>query len=75
MPLLPPRNETPRRGGSETLPLAPRTYPKVQIFTAEDYFAGKRPDLRALCGLRHVSDTLKKAKRIEKTPDKPELGI
>ncbi len=48
---------------------APRTYPKVQIFTVEDFFDGKRPDLP------DVSDTLKKAKRIEKTPDKPELGI
>ena len=37
---------------------------------------GKRPDLRALCGPRHVSDTLKKAKRIEKPNEtKPELGI
>ena len=35
----------------------------------EDFFDGKRPDLP------DVSDTLKKAKRIEKTPDKPELGI
>ena len=65
-----------RRGGSETLPLARRTYPKVQIFTVEDFFDGKRPDLRALCGPRHVSDTLKKAKRIEKANDnKPELGL
>jgi len=55
--------------GRFQLPGAPRTYPKVQIFTVEDYFAGKRPDLP------DVSDTLKKAKRIDKTPDKPELGI
>ncbi len=36
---------------------------------------GKRPDLRALCGLRHASDTLKKSKRITKPQTKPELGI
>jgi hypothetical protein len=46
------------------------TYPKIQIFTVEDYFDGKRPDLP------DTSDTLKKAKRIEKpTNTKPELGI
>jgi len=37
---------------------------------------GNRPDLRALCGPRHTSDTLKKAKRIEKSgKTKPELGL
>ena len=46
-----------------------KTYPKVQIFTAEDFFDGKRPDLP------DVSDTLKKAKRITNTQTKPELGI
>ena len=59
------------------------TYPKIQIFTVADYFDGKRPDLHALCGPRHTSDTLmpkgsprQKAKRIEKSgKTKPELGI
>ena len=46
-----------------------RTFPKVQIFTVEDYFAGKRPDLP------DTSDTLKKAKPITKPQTKPELGI
>ncbi len=55
--------------GRFQLPGAPRTYPKVQIFTVEDYFAGKRPDLP------DVSDTLKKAKRITKPQTKPKLGI
>jgi len=43
---------------------------------------GKRPDLTALCGLRHVPDTVtplggprQKAKRITKPQTKPELGI
>ncbi len=53
----------------------PRTYPKIQIFTVADYFDGKRPDLRALCGPRHTSETLKKAKQITKPQTKPELGI
>jgi len=46
--------------GRFQLPGLARTYPKVQIFTVEDFFDGKRPDLP------DVSDTLKKAKRIEK---------
>jgi len=56
--------------GRFQLPGLERTYPKVQIFTVEDYFAGRRPDIP------DVSATLKKAKRITKTSDqKPELGI
>ncbi len=56
--------------GRFQLPGLTKTYPKVQIFTVEDFFDGKRPDLP------DVSDTLKKAKRIEKANDnKPELGI
>jgi len=52
------------------MPETERTYPRVQIFTVEDYFAGKRPDMP------NVSATLKKAKRIKKTSEeKPKLGI
>ncbi len=48
----------------------PSTYPKIQIFTVADYFDGNRP------GLPDVTETLKKAKRIEKPSNtKPELGI
>ncbi len=46
-----------------------RTYPKVQIFTVEDYFAGKRPDLP------DTSDTLKKAKRIQKDTGQRKLEL
>jgi site-specific DNA-methyltransferase (adenine-specific) len=42
------------------MPETERSYPRVQIFTIEDYFAGKRPDMP------DVSATLKKAKRITK---------
>jgi hypothetical protein len=88
MPLLPPRNETPRRGGSvdcreiprKTLPLARRTFPKVQIFTVEDYFV--RRNLPALCGPRHTSDTIapkaahgKKAKPIQKDSGQRKLEL
>ena len=56
--------------GRFQMPGVTRTYPKVQIFTVEDYFAGKRPDLP------DVSDTLKKAKRITKArEEQEELGI
>jgi len=62
--------------GRFQLPGAPRTFPKVQIFTVEDYFAGKRPDLP------DTSDTItplggprQKAKPITKPQTKPELGI
>ena len=55
--------------GRFQLPGLTKTYPKVQIFTVEDFFDGKRPDLP------DVSDTLKKAKRITKSQTKPELGI
>ncbi len=51
--------------GRFQLPCAERTFPKVQIFTVEDYFAGKRAELP------DTSDTLKKAKPITK----PEPGI
>ena len=52
------------------MPGVERTYPKIQIFTVEDYFAGRRPNLP------DTSATLKKAKRIKKaSEEKPELGI
>ena len=43
--------------GRFQMPGIERTFPKIQIFTVEDFFAGKRPDLP------DVSSTLKKAKR------------
>ena len=53
--------------GRYQMPEVSRTYPKIQIFTVEDYFKGIRPDLP------DTSATLKRAKRIkrekEKTPN------
>jgi site-specific DNA-methyltransferase (adenine-specific) len=43
-----------------------RSYPKVQIFTVEDYFAGKRPDLP------DTSGTLKKAQRGKRAREETE---
>jgi len=43
--------------GRFQMPDVQRTYPKIQIYTAEEFFAGKRPEIP------DVSDTLKKAKR------------
>ncbi len=43
--------------GRYQMPEVKRTYPKIQIFTIEDYFKGIRPDLP------DISGTLKKAKR------------
>jgi hypothetical protein len=46
--------------GRFQMPGVERSSPKVQIFTVEDYFAGKRPDLP------DTSETLKKARRIKR---------
>ncbi len=43
--------------GRYQMPEVSRTYPKIQIFTVEDYFKGIRPDLP------DTSETLKRAKR------------
>ena len=51
--------------GRYQMPEVERTYPKIQIFTVEDYFKGIRPDLP------DISETLKKAKRIKKDREKP----
>ena len=52
--------------GSWTMPVSGRVYPKMQIFTIQDYYDGKRPELP------ETGETLKKAKRElrdkEKTP-------
>ena len=50
--------------GRYQMPEVERTYPKIQIFTVEDYFNGIRPDLP------DISETLKKAKRIVKEREK-----
>ena len=50
--------------GRFQMPEVERTYPKIQIFTVEDYFKGIRPDLP------DISETLKKAKRIKKEREK-----
>ncbi|MCD6595344.1 site-specific DNA-methyltransferase [bacterium] len=52
--------------GRYQMPEVSRTYPKIQIFTIEDYFKGIRPDLP------DTSETLKKAKRIKKDSEKPQ---
>jgi len=46
------------------MPGVERSHPKVQIFTVEDYFAGKRPDLP------DTSETLKKAARVKREREK-----
>ena len=51
------------QGGSTIAMQLVRTYPKVQIFTVEDYFAGLRPD---------ISATLKRAKRMKKSNQRQE---
>jgi len=50
--------------GRYQMPEVSRTYPKIQIFTVEDYFKGIRPDLP------DTSETLKKAERIKKESEK-----
>ncbi|MCD6594143.1 site-specific DNA-methyltransferase [bacterium] len=50
--------------GRYQMPEVSRTYPKIQIFTVEDYFKGIRPDIP------DVSETLKKAKRIKREREK-----
>jgi len=50
--------------GRFQMPEVERSYPKVQIFTVEDYFAGKRPDLP------DTSETLKKAARVKREREK-----
>ena len=50
--------------GSWTMPVSGREYPKMQIFTIQDYYDGKRPDLP------ETGETLKKAKRELKEADK-----
>jgi len=50
--------------GRFQMPGVERGYPKVQIFTVEDYFAGKRPDLP------DTSETLKKAARVKREREK-----
>jgi site-specific DNA-methyltransferase (adenine-specific) len=50
--------------GRFQMPGVERSYPKVQIFTVEDYFAGKRPDLP------DTSGTLKKAARVKREREK-----
>jgi len=67
--------------GRFQLPGAGRTYPKVQIFTVEDYFV--RRNLHApIGGPRHTSDTLmpkdsprQKAKRIQKDTGQRRLEL
>ncbi len=49
---------------SWTMPVSGRVYPKMQIFTIQDYYDGKRPDLP------ETGETLKKAKRELKEADK-----
>jgi len=48
------------------MPGVERSHPKVQVFTVEDYFAGKRPDLP------DTTETLKKAPRIKRDKGKEE---
>lgn len=50
--------------GRFQMPGVERSYPKVQVFTVEDYFAGKRPDLP------DTSGTLKKAARVKREREK-----
>lgn len=50
--------------GRFQMPNVERSYPKVQVFTVEDYFAGKRPDLP------DTSGTLKKAGRVKREREK-----
>lgn len=50
--------------GRFQMPGLERSYPKVQVFTVEDYFAGKRPDLP------DTSGTLKKAGRVKREREK-----
>jgi site-specific DNA-methyltransferase (adenine-specific) len=50
--------------GRFQMPEVERSYPKVQIFTVEDHFAGKRPDLP------DTSGTLKKAARVKREREK-----
>ena len=51
--------------GRYQMPEVSRTYPKIQIFTVEDYFKGIRPDLP------DTSETLKRAKREIRESEKP----
>ncbi len=56
--------------GRYQMPEVERTYPKIQIFTVEDYFKGIRPDLP------DTSMTLNKAKREIRESEKPQkLGL
>lgn len=50
--------------GRFQMPGVERSYPKVQVFTVEAYFACKRPDLP------DTSGTLKKAARIKREKGK-----
>ena len=52
--------------GRYQMPEVERTYPKIQIFTVEDYFNDIRPDLP------DTSDTLKKAEREIRESEKPQ---
>ena len=54
----------PAGAGRFQMPNVERSYPKVQVFTVEDYFAGKRPDLP------DTSGTLKKAGRVKREREK-----
>jgi len=52
--------------GRFQMPGVSRTYPRIQVFTVSDYFAGKRPDMP------DVGETLKKAKRETREREKPQ---
>ena len=59
------QSETEAAGaGRFQLPGVERNCPKIQIFTVEDHFAGKRPDLP------DTSGTLKKAGRVKREREK-----
>jgi len=67
--LKPPSRKTIEEAVSAGLfhmPGTSRTYPRIQIFTAQEYFEGKRPNIP------DVSDTLKKAKRQIREREKPQ---